>query len=365
MEASEMRVRWYKVIILIGLLGLVGFRPLGAHESENAPAPKPSKGIAYVAMGPSHNVAAIDIATGRVVGTLAAGWNTHGVAATPDGRYLVTTSRQLKNNPSPLPIRVSILDTKTFQTVARIDVGGDSHHAFVNPKGTHAYVSVPVKEGIAVIDIPNRRVIKHVPTGKKANSIVTSPNGELIYVTNKGDDTLSVIDAKALEVVATILLGIGPDHLAIDESGQWLYVSNAFSNDVSIVDVEGNEEVGRVPLAQGPHGLGLSRDGKTLYVASRGGKVVSSIDLQSQKVVQSRPIGEGPGHVTVTPDGKGIYVNDEKLGKIWVLEPGTLKVKTDIHLWPEPHETTFVLPSGKEAADENPKAETSSAPHKG
>lgn len=360
-----MRVSGYKVIILVGLLGLVGFRPLGAHESENTPAPKLSKGIAYVAMGPSHNVAAIDIATGRVMGTLAAGWNPHGVAATPDGRYLVTTSRKLKSSPSPVPTRVLILDTQTFQTVARLDVGGDSHHAFVNPQGTRAYVSVPAREGIAVIDIPNRRVIRHVPTGKRANSIVTSPNGEVIYVTNKGDDTLSVIDANTVEVVATIPLGIGPDHLTIDGAGQWLFVTNAFSNDVSVVDLEANKEVARIPVAQGPHGLGLSRDGKTLYVASRGGKTVSAIDLQSRKVVQTRPLGKGPGHVTVTPDGKHIYVNDEKLGKIWVLEPETLTVRTSITLWPEPHETTVVIPSGQQGVKENSRVGGSLPPKKG
>lgn len=360
-----MKAHWYKVIILVGLLGFVGFRPLGAHESENAPAPKLSKGIAYVAMGPSHNVAAIDIATGRVMGTLAAGWNPHGVAATPDGRYLVTTSRKLKSNHSPVPTRVTILDTQTFQTVARLDVGGDSHHAFVNPQGTHAYVSVPAREGIVVIDIPNRRVIRHVPTGKRANSIVTSPDGKAIYVTNKGDDTLSVIDANTFEVVATILLGIGPDHVAIDGSGQWLFVSNAFSNDISVVDIEANEEVARVPVIQGPHGLGLSRDGKTLYVASRGGKAVSAIDLQSQKVVQTRPLGKGPGHLTVTPDGKTIYVNDEKLGKIWVLEPGTLKVQTAITLWPEPHETTIVIPNGEGTLQGGPRTEGSAHLQKG
>ena len=342
-----MRASWYKVIVLVGLLGLVGFRPLQAHESNGVPASKPSKGIAYVAMGPSHNVVVIDIATGRVMGTLAAGWNPHGVAATPDGRYLVTTSRKLKSNHSPVPTRVAILDTQTFQTVTRLDVGGDSHHAFVNPQGTHAYVSVPAREGIAVIDIPNRRVIRHVPTGKRANSIMTSPDGKAIYVTNKGDDTLSVIDANTLEVVATILIGIGPDHVAIDGTGQWLFVSNAFSNDISVVDIEAKEEVARVPVTQGPHGLGLSRDGKTLYVTSRGGKAVSAIDLQSQKVVKTKPLGKGPGHLAVTPDGKGIYVNDEKLGKIWVLEPETLEVRTSITLWPEPHETTVVLPIGR------------------
>lgn len=342
-----MRVRWYVVMMMVGLFGLVGFRPLQAHDSNEVPASKLFKGIAYVAMGPSHNVAAIDIATGRVMGTLAAGWNPHGVAATPDGRYLVTTSRKLKANSSPVPIRVAILDTKTFQTLARLDVGGDSHHAFVNPQGNHAYVSVPARGGIAVIDIPSRRVIKHVPTGKRANSIVTSPNGGVIYVTNKGVDTLSVIDGNTFEVVATVPLGAGPDHLTIDGAGRWLYVSNAFSNDVSVVDLEVRKEVARIPVAQGPHGLGLSRDGKILYVASRGGKTVAAIDLHSRKVVRMKPLGKGPGHLTVTPDGKRIYVNDEKLGKIWVLEPETLTVQTSIPLWPEPHETTVVLPIGR------------------
>ena len=350
-----MRASWYKVIVLVGLFGLVGFRPLQANDSNEVPASKLSKGIAYVAMGPSNNVAAIDIATGQVMGTLAAGWNPHGVAATPDGHYLVTTSRQLKPSDPPVPTRVSIINTQTFQTLVHLDVGGDSHHAFINPQGTNAYVSVPARGGIAVIDVLGLRVIRHVKTGARANSIVTSPDGETIYVTNKGDDTLSIIDGNTFETVATIPLGIGPDHVAIDGAGQWLFVTNAFSNDVSVVDLEAKKEVARIPVAQGPHGLGLSRDGKILYVASRGGKTVSAVDVSSRKVLRTKALGKGPGHLTVTPDGKHIYVNDEKLGKIWVLEPETLTVQTSISLWPEPHETTVVIPSGQQGVKGNPR----------
>ena len=58
-------------------------------------------------------------------------------------------------------------------------------------------------------------------------------------------------------------------------------------------------------------------------------------------------------------DGKHIYVNDEKLGKIRVLEPETLTVRTSITLWPEPHETTIVIPSGQQGVKGNPKVEGS------
>ena len=348
-----MKVRLYILIMILGILGLAGHRPLGAHEAPKASAPTHTEALAYVAMGPSNNVAAIDIATGRVVATLAAGWNPHGLGATPDGRYLVVTSRKLKTagpeaglSDPPVPVRVTILDTMTFQTLASLNVGGDSHHAFVSPKGRRAYVTVPARGGIAVIDIPDRRVIGHVKTGSKANSVATSPDGKTIYVTNKGDDTLSVVDDGTLRLVASIRVGIGPDHLTVDKTGRWLYVTNAFSNDVSVVDLEAKKEVVRIPLAQGPHGLGLSPDGGTLYVSSRGEKVVSAVDVASRKVVFTRPVGKGPGHLTVTPDGGAIYVNDEVLGKIWVLEPETLKARQSICLWPEPHETVMVLTPG-------------------
>ncbi|MCH6568037.1 MAG: hypothetical protein IH801_06700, partial [Nitrospinae bacterium] len=44
------------------------------------------------------------------------------------------------------------------------------------------------------------------------------------------------------------------------------------------------------------------------------------------------------------------------VAEIWVLEPETLTVRTSIPLWPEPHETTVVLPIGRHGGKEDFRA---------
>lgn len=335
---------------VLPLLWLTLFLPgvATSHEAGDSGAGGGKQGILFVAMGPSNNFVLIDMATEKVMKAVAGPVNPHGIAVTPDGRYAYLTSRNPekgKKPRSPGQFPVSVVDVGTGRIVATIDVGGESHHAWMSPDGRRVYVTVPSAEGVAVIDTAANRVVKTIETGFKGNAVATSPDGKRIYVTNKGDDTLSVISGETLEVTKSLEVGAGPDHLAVSPDGKFVYLTAAFANEVWSLTTDPLQVFAKARVGKGPHGIAVSADGRQIFTASRGGARFSVLSGPELKGIYSFDLGKGPAHVSVPPGGRRVYIDDETESKIYVYDPATRKIVHTICLWPEPHETAFFIPS--------------------
>ncbi len=318
-----------------------------AHEGTEGNLPTGENGIIFVAMGPSNNFAMIDMATEKVMKAVAGPVNSHGIAVTPDGKSVYLTSRNPNKDTTTMSeerFPVVVIDTATGEVIAKIDVGGESHHAWMNPDGKQVYVTVPQAEGVAVIDTQTNTVIKTVNTGYKVNSTATSPDGRLIYALNKGDDTLSVIDRTTLTASETVDVGKGPDHLVVSPDGSYIYLTATYANEVWAIKTDTLETVAKVTVGQGPHGIAVSSDGKYVFVANRGEATFVMLSGGDLKKVFSMKLGAGPGHVMVPPGGSNVYINDEAEFRTYVFDPDKREVIHTIYLWPEPHESAFYIP---------------------
>lgn len=334
----------------ICLAGLILLSPVSAqtHEPDKA-EPEGKEGLVFVAMGTSGNIAVIDIATGKVVKTLGASANTHGIALAPRARRLYTTGRKMAapklfGKISPAQARVSAVDVMTGDRIAQIDVGGQTHHAWISRDGKVVYVSVQDKGVLAVIDSDANKVIGQVATGDKPNSIVDSLDGKLIFVTNQEGDSLAVVDRQSLKVIKTISLGKGPDHIELTPDGKRLYITNGFSNDVYVVDVPSLKVVASIKTGKGAHGVAVTPDGKKVFVSNRGDGTLSVILTSTNKVLSTKKLGKGPGHVSIAPDGKHLYVADESLNQLLVIDPRKETLIDRIQLWPTPHQMVIFQP---------------------
>jgi YVTN family beta-propeller protein len=338
----------YAIHWLLLLLTICLFKPtlVPAHESVESSTGGGEKGILFIAMGPSNNYAMVDITTEKVMKAVAGPVNPHGIAVTPDGKLAYLTSRNpgKETNSSPADFPVTVFDVATGALVARVDVGGESHHAWMNPDSTQVYVTVPSVEGIVVIETRTNTVVKTIETGYKANSTVTSPDGTMIYVLNKGDDSLSAINKETLKVTKTVDTGKGPDHMAISPDGKYIYITAAVDNALNAVRTDTLEVVSSMPVGKGPHGIAVSSDGMKVFASNRGEGTFSEYLAPDLKKVRTINPGTGPGHVSVAPGGKHVYINDEAEAKTYIYDPDVGKVIHTIYLWPEPHEMTFYIP---------------------
>ncbi len=348
---------WTLGVLMIGFLTWIG----------SVPAHSKGEGIrAYVAMGSLNQVLEIDIMNDKILRVFEAGVNPHGLAVTPDGRFLYAASRgsgpkkadhgkegtEGKHHPLEAEKKAgqpeidvhagkaTVIDIGSGEVVGRIDIGAGSHHAAVTRDGKYTVFTVPSKKGIVMVSTATRTIVRTVETGSGADYVLAGRDGKALYVSNKGDGTVTLIDTASWAVRSQIKVGQGPGHLAESPDGKTIYAVNSFDGTVSVIDAAGQRAISTFVVGVNPHGMDVRPDGKAVYVANRGGTTVTVYDTESKKT-KEWTIGEKPYHLAVGPDGRKIYVGSRSLSKLWVLNIENGNILREIQTEATPHQIVF------------------------
>jgi DNA-binding beta-propeller fold protein YncE len=145
----------------------------------------------YVPLGAANEILVIDADRDEVVGRIGDVTNAHGLAATPDGNYLVAGSMSLAPKDQKIPEGmtvdehnahhpsasggdtktsygasfVSLINVETKRVVQRFEVDGITHHSAVTPDGRYAVSTHTTAGNISIIDLINRKLVKTISTG--------------------------------------------------------------------------------------------------------------------------------------------------------------------------------------------------------
>jgi YVTN family beta-propeller protein len=314
---------------------------------------------AYFALGPSGLVKVVDYRSHAVVDILPGNNNPHGIAVTPDGRYVFTTSTkmgptEMKMEPDHEGAKmdmtmmrklgsdmVAVIDVEERKVIKKIDVGGGTHHMAITPEGKYVLTTVPSKSGIAFIDVETLVVSAFVVTGDVPNYVIVSPDNKRAYVTNKGEDTLAMIDLQSKKVGKKIGTGVRPDHIALSPDGGTIYVTNAGSDDVTIIRADTLTVRSTVSVGEAPHGIATSPNGDKVYVANSEGKSVTVISAGDYNLTSTIEVGQEVEHLEITPDGRFAYANSEEEGEVHIVDTRTDRLIGSIHIGAEPHQIAF------------------------
>lgn len=324
----------------------------------------------YVPLGDANAIAEINPAQGTVVGKIEGVPAVHGLAATPDGKYLIAGSFQERTPASAPPSKptgmsesehashhmkqspgaqregqalstVSIIRVEDKSIIRRIDVPGVTHHVAVSPDGRLAVVTHPNNDSISAIDLKSYRVLRTVHTGPLPNYAAFSPDSSHLYVSNAGNNTVSDIDVSNWIVSRNIIVGEGPEHLVLSLDGKQLYVNDANGGTVSVIDTSSDKVVKTIKIGAVLHGIDLSKDGQTLFVSVFGGNQVAAIDLATSRI-RTAPLAPEPYHLAVIRGTGQIYVTSASEPKIWVLDPDTLNRTKEIVIGKTGHQIAQV-----------------------
>ncbi|WP_170984446.1 YncE family protein [Rhodoligotrophos defluvii] len=320
----------------------------------------------YIPLGSADAILVVDSSTDHVTGRIDGVPAVHGLAPTPDGRYLIAGSaderparaavpdkpetisdaEHVAHHPGPLaPIArapatlstVSIIDTEADAVVRRIDVPGGVHHVAVDPTGRVAAVTHPAPGGITAIDLSSFEIAATVATGPYANYAAFSPDGRRLYVSNAGNGTVSELDVERWIVRRNVIVGASPEHLVLSREGRRLYVNNVEAGTVSVVDTSAFEVVEHLAVSAPLHGIELAENGDTLFVAAMGEDRLVAFDLaaRTQRDVALRP---APYHVAAIAGTGKLYVSSDVEPKLWVVDQKTLAVMREIELGGKGHQ---------------------------
>ncbi|HXV31283.1 MAG TPA: beta-propeller fold lactonase family protein [Sinorhizobium sp.] len=326
--------------------------------------------LVYIPLGSANRIIVVAPEGDRIVDQIEGLPAVHGLAGTPDGRFLIAGSyderepsenapakptgmsedehaahhaRPAENAPGPDSAisTVSVISIAQRAVVRRIDVPGAVHHVAISPNGSVAVVTQPNQDTISVIDLKSYQVLVTVPTGPLPNFAVFSPEGQQVYVSNAGNDTVSTLDTASWQVLGDIAVGVSPEHLVLSRDGTILYVNNVGDGTVSVLDLRAGKVVQTIPIGDTLHGIDLSEDGRTLFVSALGEDKLAAVNLLSGDH-RSTTLGPEPYHLTVVRGTGKLYVSSAEAPKLWVVDQQTLAVGGEISVGGKAHQMVQV-----------------------
>ena len=213
---------------------------------------------------------------------------------------------------------LTIVDVAAGKVVGTLNVGGTTHGFAAVPALGKGYTD-DGKAGVAVaFDLKTLKEIKRIKTQPDADGIVyDATSGHLLVIT--GDSgKVSVIDPKTDTVIATIDGG-GPLEFGVLGGNGKFYVDGEDKNEIVRMDLATNTADAHWPLTgcKTPHGLAIDRANMVLF-ASCGSKVMDVVSATDGKVLATLPIGEGTDFAEFDP-ARGLAFSSNREGTVSVV----------------------------------------------
>ncbi len=213
--------------------------------------------------GPASQVCVLDIPSGKMLQTLAAGHTALSPVLSPDGKTLFVCNR--------FNDAISLFDLRRGQAESRIQVAREPVSAALTPDGRFLLVANHLPRGrsdvpyvaatVSVIDVAQRKVVKELrlPNGSiNLRQICVSPDGKYACLAQTvgrfqvpvtqlargwvNTSALTLIDLASLELLNTVLLddpdrgAANPWAAAWSGDGRWLCLTHAGTHELSIID---------------------------------------------------------------------------------------------------------------------------------
>jgi YVTN family beta-propeller protein len=268
--------------------------PVGKEPHEVVALPDGRK--AYVSNVRDKTVSVIDLAGLRVQRTLHPERLDfpHGMAVTPDGRYLLLTSEGSRRFFLIDAARDVVLRSMTT-TQSR------SHMAVILDHGRRAFVTNVDSDSVTLLKLPELKIVKHVPVGDGPEGIGVTPNGKWVLVALQRSDQVAILEAGSGAVLTRVPTGQTPIRVAVTPNSFTALVTNRASNDVTVVDILARRVKTTVRVGQRPGGVTTNASGTRAYVCNNDSNSVSVISVPGFEVVQTLPVGEKPDGIAFVP----------------------------------------------------------------
>ncbi|HEY6345490.1 MAG TPA: hypothetical protein VIY49_28670 [Bryobacteraceae bacterium] len=155
-------------------------------------------------------VSVLDLKTNKMVGRIPAPNGTQGIAASPDGNYVVVA-----DNAAP---ELLVIDTKKDTVTVKLPLEGGTRGAYkpyFTPDGSKLVVCSENPPIVNIIDVNDPHGKQTVLTvGKDPMGFAVSADGRTLLVANHGDGTVSVVNLKEGKITSTFKAGAGIETLS-------------------------------------------------------------------------------------------------------------------------------------------------------
>jgi DNA-binding beta-propeller fold protein YncE len=230
-------------------------------------------------------------------GPLLGDLNPHGIAISPDGRWLLL-SQALDGG------RVTILDLENdfsiFDTL-EMDAGNFPRGIAVSPDNTHAYIAVSgIDNEIWVYNLESAALEPTLVMGNSPAAIAVTADAKRIYVINTLANTVNYLDrSTGFSGEVDLGFGVAPTGIAITPDDLKAYVAGSLGS-IHVIDILSNQVV-PIDVGGGSTAIAISPDGKRAYVTLAASNKV--VEIGNQRSLRISKQGGGIGDIKTFPDG--------------------------------------------------------------
>lgn len=166
----------------------------------------------------SWTLSIIEVASHRVVATLALPGTPRGIAVDPDSRFAYVAIMG-----GDVLVRVSLAQ---LREVGQIYVGSNPRTVVLSPNGQFAYLSLNIPGDVVKVNLWTNRVIATQHVGVLSRSLVISNDGTALYVVNFGNGTVTELRASDLAILQNVKVPSAPIGITYDPLTNDVWVSS-------------------------------------------------------------------------------------------------------------------------------------------
>ncbi len=256
----------------------------------------------------------------------------HGVAMSPDGKYLYVTTAH--GTPYGYLFKY---DAKTGRELGRVELGMFPATVQVTPDGSFVYLvnfnlhGDMVPSSVSIVGADDMVEVARPTTCTMPHGSRINPQGTLQYSACMMDDMVVEIDTRTFEVSRHFMLEKGKEH---GENGPVAAASHGMAGmsgmepaqeqtrDMAGHDVHGGMP-GMKPPVCSPTWVQPSSDGSRIWVACNKSAEIVEIDAARWTMNRRFAAGEGVYNMAVTHDGKLLITTNKKGKSVSIYDTGS------------------------------------------
>jgi YVTN family beta-propeller protein len=289
-------------------------------------------------------MAAVDVASGKVLWSVAVGEAPHELAVSADGKYAFASN--YGTGPAP-GHTISMIDLAARKELRRIDVSPLSRPHGLAVAGGKLYFTAESNKTIARYDPATDKIDWRFETGQNATHMVlVSKDLKQVYTSNIASDSVSIIEAGPGGTwnQTVVSVGKGPEALELSPDGKEIWTAHSRDGGVSAIDVATKKVVRTIDAkTTRSNRLKLTPDGRFVLISDdvdAGALVV--LERATGKEAARIPLGKSPEGIVVAPDGSRVFVAVNGDNAVAVIDPKTWRVVGRIEPGRAPDGMAFV-----------------------
>jgi len=239
---------------------------------------------------PDHRIVMIDLEKRAIAGTIDVSPSIapHGLQVDATGMLYASCD---------LSRTFLVINPKTRQIEATIDIEGTGHWAAVLPDGSKAYVANKNDRlFVSVIDLKSRKLVGRVPMPNGTQGITASPDGRRVLAMDLAEPKFYVIDTASDQIIETVDVAgnsIGPFRARYSPDGSTLISVNHRDALINVYDPNDLSKQQTFEAGAQPFGIAYAPNGSTVLVSNHGDGTISVLDLATRRVVDTFTAGTG------------------------------------------------------------------------